>query len=453
MVNYCFSQGMKYRVLLKFLRVLIYIKRFFWWIGTGFYFVFGKFFGAVTRLFIYIRYKVGYFLKKAGFGQTRGLFLKRDFLQIILFIVIFLIGFSQTKLSSQKDIALAVENTAARNLFGNGELDYSEEVVSEAVPVKTETPAWKVGAIDMPILANSGTALPTPNLELGTVVAGGTAIISPTIISSAAMGISRNRVVSYTIESGDSLGAVAYAYGVSIPTIMWANNLSLTSIIRPGDVLKIPPTTGVLHTVKKGDSLKKIAARYQATVDDIVQFNHLKEDGSDLKIGEEIMVPNGTQPQDRAIAVIPRVAVITPTIARQVAVPPSSVTAPSSAGFVWPSGVHTITQYFGITHHAIDIAGPWQTPTYAAKSGTVEVAQCGWNSGYGCYIIIDHGNGLKTLYAHHSQLLVTPGEHVEAGQTIGLMGNTGNVRGVTGIHLHFEVIVNGARVNPLRYVR
>jgi murein DD-endopeptidase MepM/ murein hydrolase activator NlpD len=112
-----------------------------------------------------------------------------------------------------------------------------------------------------------------------------------------------------------------------------------------------------------------------------------------------------------------------------------------------------ITQYFGWTHHAIDIAGPFETPTYAAKAGTVEKAQCGWNSGYGCYVIIDHGNGIKTLYGHHSRLLVSPGEYVETGQTIALMGNTGKVRGRTGIHVHFEIIKNGVRVNPLGYVR
>jgi murein DD-endopeptidase MepM/ murein hydrolase activator NlpD len=83
----------------------------------------------------------------------------------------------------------------------------------------------------------------------------------------------------------------------------------------------------------------------------------------------------------------------------------------------------------------------------------VEKSQCGWNSGYGCVIIIDHGGGIKTLYGHNSRLLVNVGDHVEAGQTIGLMGNTGNVRGRTGIHLHFEVWVNGVRTNPFKFVK
>ncbi len=451
MVKYRFSQGMKYRALLKFLRVLVYSKRFFWWVGAGFYLVLGRLLGAAIHFFIYIRYKAGYFFKRIGLGRTREWLLKRDFLQIVLLAVVALISLSQTRLSPKKDVALAVESSAAYNLFG-GDPDYIEEVVSNNAPVKTETPVWKIGTIDMPILANSGNLLPARNLEIGTVVAGGTALVGPTIISGAAIGAARGQVVSYVIEPGDSLGAIAYAFGVSIPTIMWENNLSLRSIIRPGDVIRIPPATGIMHTVKKGDTLKKISTAYQAAVPDIIQFNHLKENGSDLQIGERIMVPNGIRPQDREIAAIPRTARITPTIARRAA-PPSSVSSPSASGFVWPSSSHAITQYFGIRHHAIDVGGPWQSATYAAKAGVVEVAQCGWNSGYGCYVIIDHGGGVKTLYGHHSQLLVSPGEPVETGQTIALMGNTGRVRGVTGIHLHFEVQINGLRVNPLRYVR
>jgi murein DD-endopeptidase MepM/ murein hydrolase activator NlpD len=134
-------------------------------------------------------------------------------------------------------------------------------------------------------------------------------------------------------------------------------------------------------------------------------------------------------------------------------VPPSSSAGASESGYVWPSGARIITQYYGLRHHALDIAGAWQTPNYATKAGKVITSQCGWNSGYGCYIIIDHGGGVKSLYGHNSKLLVSVGDEVEAGQTIGLMGNTGKVRGLTGIHLHFEIIVNGARVNPLRYTR
>lgn len=185
-----------------------------------------------------------------------------------------------------------------------------------------------------------------------------------------------------------------------------------------------------------------------AKPEEIIAFNKLSSTAG-LFVGERIMVPGGVKPRSALAVVSGR----TTASAQRLAAPPRSLSSPSTRGFVWPSGARNITQYYNFNHHALDIAGPWQTPTYAAKAGRVEFAQCGWNRGYGCYIQIDHGNGVKTLYGHHSVLLVSPGDYVEAGQTIGLMGNTGNVRGVTGIHLHFEIIINGVRVNPLGYIR
>jgi murein DD-endopeptidase MepM/ murein hydrolase activator NlpD len=261
---------------------------------------------------------------------------------------------------------------------------------------------------------------------------------------------SRTDVTDYQIEPGDSLSSIAYEFGVSVGTVMWENNLSLRSILKPGMVLKIPPVTGVMHTVKKGDTLKKIASTYDAKVEDIIAFNHLEENGSDLKTGERIVVPNGSR---TTVAVAPtKKPIISQSSVRRPA-PPNSLALPSISGFVWPTGSHIITQYYGLKHHALDIGGAWQTPIYATKSGTVVVSQCGWNSGYGCYIIIDHGDGVRSLYGHNSQLLVSVGDYVETGQTIALMGNTGKVRGVTGIHSHFEIQVKGGRVNPLKYVR
>ena len=88
------------------------------------------------------------------------------------------------------------------------------------------------------------------------------------------------------------------------------------------------------------------------------------------------------------------------------------------------------------------------TPHYAALEGKVIFA--GWMRGYGLSLLIDHGNGLVTRYAHHSKNLVTVGELVTKGQTIGLEGSTGHS---TGPHLHFEVIVGRTRVNPLQYFK
>ncbi len=108
-----------------------------------------------------------------------------------------------------------------------------------------------------------------------------------------------------------------------------------------------------------------------------------------------------------------------------------------------------ITSYWGDgrNHKAIDIAGPVGTKIFASLSGTVVESR--YAGDYGYYVLIDHGNGVKTRYAHCSTLYAKVGDTVTAGQTIALMGNTGYS---TGPHLHFEVILNGTRVDPAPYL-
>jgi LysM repeat protein len=436
---------MKYRLLLRFLRVLIFVKRAFWWTGARMYFVFKKIFKKIAHALVWVKYKIYFFFKRLG--PVRNWLFKRNFLQFIIFGILAVVALPQTTLGSNKNLAFSGQRTQAYHLLGSDEEAEIEEVASETVFMKQDVPTYRAGAIEKQIYGTGVSDLPRPTAELSTIVAGGTALTKPAILPGVIVTERRQGVVEYTVEPGDVLGLIAEAFDVSVATIMWENNLTLRSIIRPGDVLKIPPTTGVIHTIKKGDTIKKIATTYGADQSKIITYNKLKDDGSDLAVGERIVIPDGVKPS----AVVTHTTVR--TIATRVATPAASRAAPSSLGFVWPSGARMITQYFGVRHHALDIAGPWQTPTYAAKAGVVEKAQCGWNSGYGCYVIIDHGDGLKTLYGHHSKLLVSPGEYVATGQTIALMGNTGKVRGVTGIHLHFELIRSGVRVNPLGYVR
>jgi murein DD-endopeptidase MepM/ murein hydrolase activator NlpD len=132
--------------------------------------------------------------------------------------------------------------------------------------------------------------------------------------------------------------------------------------------------------------------------------------------------------------------------------PSGSVAAgpPSAAGLVWP--VHgTLTSGFGPRwgrmHEGIDIAGGSGTPIAAAATGTVISA--GWSGGYGQLVVLDHGNGLSTAYAHLSSIAVSAGQTVPQGSVVGGMGTTGSS---TGVHLHFEVRVNGSAVDPLGYL-
>lgn len=129
----------------------------------------------------------------------------------------------------------------------------------------------------------------------------------------------------------------------------------------------------------------------------------------------------------------------------------------STGSYIWPSAAsNVVTSYFGVrqhpvygdyrNHYGIDIGAPYGTNILAADGGTVVTAT--YSSSYGYYVIINHGGGNTTLYAHMSKILVSVGQSVTQGQTIGLVGSTGVS---TGPHLHFEIRVNGTRVNPLNY--
>ena len=128
----------------------------------------------------------------------------------------------------------------------------------------------------------------------------------------------------------------------------------------------------------------------------------------------------------------------------------SGTGAPSAAGFIWPVNGPVVSGFgmrWGRMHEGIDIAAPSGTPIYAAAAGTV--IHAGWLGGYGNLVVVDHGNGLSTAYAHASAILVGLGQQVSQGETLSLVGSTGNS---SGPHLHFEVRVNGSAVDPLFYL-
>jgi murein DD-endopeptidase MepM/ murein hydrolase activator NlpD len=123
---------------------------------------------------------------------------------------------------------------------------------------------------------------------------------------------------------------------------------------------------------------------------------------------------------------------------------------PSAAGFIWPCNGPVVSGFgmrWGRMHEGIDIGCAYGTPNQAAAAGTVIYA--GWMGGYGNLVVVDHGNGLSTAYAHASSILVGVGQAVAQGETVSLVGSTGDS---TGPHLHFEVRVNGVAVDPLAYL-
>lgn len=244
----------------------------------------------------------------------------------------------------------------------------------------------------------------------------------------------------YTVESGDTIAGIAAQFDVSTNTILWANGLRASSTLKVGDNLTILPTTGVLHTVKSGDTVSGIASRYDAKGKDIMAYNNLAEDAK-LAIGQKIIVPDGYIEEVAAPRIVPRDTVVAgrdhegPT--------PEPVDSPGG-GMVWPTTTRHISQYFRWGHTGIDIDNRSRPAIYAAAAGTVEFA--GWMGGYGNLIIVSHGNGTQTYYAHLDKFYVAKGASIGKGAAIGQMGSTGRS---TGPHLHFEYRVNGRPINPL----
>jgi murein DD-endopeptidase MepM/ murein hydrolase activator NlpD len=247
----------------------------------------------------------------------------------------------------------------------------------------------------------------------------------------------RGEIIKYQVNEGDTVSSIAEKFGVSVDTIRWQNNLASRDQIKVGQTLEILPVTGVSHKVKKGDTVYSIAKKYDSSPQAIVDFPYntfVNDETFELAIGQLVIVPDGVMPSQTPWSPTTRTNQITPDAGTVVA----------SGNFVWPvSG--TITQRFVWYHQGIDIANRAAPAVLAADSGTVSVPAY-MPGGYGNYIILDHGNGYRTLYAHLSQIYVVSGQTVSRGSAIGKMGSTGRS---TGIHLHFEVILNGVHLNPL----
>lgn len=242
----------------------------------------------------------------------------------------------------------------------------------------------------------------------------------------------------YTVHQGDTLPGIAKMFGVSVNTIVWANN---TRVIHEGDQLIILPITGVQYTVVQGDTIAGVAKKFKADAGEIAQYNNIADNAA-LNAGDTLIIPNGEVPPTAA-----QVAQSVHAKAIRKAVrsgePFLGGSGPAIDGyFSWPVQGGVITQ--GLHGwNAVDIGAPTGNAIYAAAAGTVIIARSGgWNGGYGNYVVISHPNGTQTLYGHMSRVLTTVGSQVSQGETIGRIGTSGES---TGSHLHFEV--RGA-VNP-----
>jgi len=255
----------------------------------------------------------------------------------------------------------------------------------------------------------------------------------------------RTETINYVVESGDTISTIASNFGISVSTILWENDLTVYSVIRPGDSLKILPTNGVSHKVVDGESLSGIARKYEIETDKIMEANKLAKD-SFLKKGQVLIIPGGKRIIEKPITTPSKTYSAYETIKEIVKAPNAKPVAGNK--MQWPTQGHRITQYYNWKHSGLDVANEVGTPLYAADAGTVEIS--GWGNGYGNQVLIDHGGGKKTRYGHASKLYVKAGDKVAKGETIAAMGSTG---WSTGSHLHFEVIIDGKKYNPLDYIK
>ncbi len=263
---------------------------------------------------------------------------------------------------------------------------------------------------------------------------------------------SREGAVEYTVQKSDSVFSIANKYKLKPETVLWANYSLLNdnpNFLAIGQVLKIPPTDGIYYQWKEGDILEKVSGEYKVTPNDILSWPQNKLDMANpvIEPGSYIMIPGGWRANQQWViptAWVPRSGTIK-SIDGPGGCELAAGGAYGSGSFVWPADNHYVSgNDYWSGHLAIDIATAGGAPIYAADGGVV-VYSGSIGGGYGIMIMIDHGTGYHTLYAHLSEVLVRCGQSVSQGALIGRAGSTGNS---TGPHLHFEVRYNGGFVNP-----
>ncbi|MEQ8155381.1 MAG: M23 family metallopeptidase [Clostridiaceae bacterium] len=262
-----------------------------------------------------------------------------------------------------------------------------------------------------------------------------------TAASTASIEEDEIKIITYTVKADDSIESIASAYNLKVQSIAGSNSLTTDSVLKEGQVIEFPSIDGVIYKIKSGETLWDLASLNNIDFNEIVEVNKL-ESPEKLKLDQKIIMPG----VETVKSVTTKTEASNTTLSRGGSVPAKTNyigSLPVSGRITSPFGPR-----WGKLHTGIDIAASVGTNVYASMSGKVIFS--GWNGGYGNLVIIDHGNGLQSYYAHNSKLLVKVGQTVAKGDHIAESGSTGNS---TGPHCHFEIRKNGVAVNPLNYVR
>ncbi|PIT93477.1 hypothetical protein COU00_04195 [Candidatus Falkowbacteria bacterium CG10_big_fil_rev_8_21_14_0_10_43_11] len=407
--------------------------------------LFGKTIIKLYGQFLILKTKINF----GGRGRMTNVLLSSHLTHFTIIGVTAVILIINLTVSGQK--TFAADEAAPKPIIFN--LIESEFAADEQLIVETFDESATVTPEEENYLKNLASVRVQPQAEMKAVgemetespeslAYGGSAVVKPNLAQTKKIKRPRTAIIFHTVQPGETVSVIAQEYDISVSTILWENNLTAYSLIRPGDTLAILPASGISYVIQKGDTLPAIAKKYDVAPEEIISFNKLASSGY-LRQGQKIIIPGGskkyTAPSSTSYSGLAAL--------KQLIVPPSAQAVKGNK-MNWPTDGHRITQYYNWRHHAVDIANKIGTPIYAADAGTVEAA--GWGTGYGNEIVIDHGGGKKTRYAHASRLFVGKGDTVSKGQTIAAMGSTG---WSTGPHLHFEIIINNIKYNPLDFIK
>ncbi|HET8581349.1 MAG TPA: peptidoglycan DD-metalloendopeptidase family protein [Candidatus Paceibacterota bacterium] len=320
-------------------------------------------------------------------------------------------------------------------------------VFGKAVEASSDDAASSGNVQTMALAAPATNIDPNPSIGGGDItVIDSSAVLAadgPNGTSADIVAPESHQISTYVVREGDTLSGIAQMFNVSVNTIRWSNDISKSGTIVPGQKLTILPISGISYTVKKGDTLASIAKAYGGDVNEIANFNSLDVSAA-LSAGATIIIPNGELASAPAASSKSsagssssksnRVVLNNGTVIYE---PAHDTDGPSYPGYYAAPLSHYIETQGLHGYNAVDLAAPSGTPIKAAAGGTVIISRAGgWNGGYGTYVVISHGNGTQTLYAHMSKDAVAVGDYVSQGEVIGYVGMTGEA---TGPHLHFEV--------------